>query len=531
MAVRRAHEESEAAETPLAPAAKPELFPRGEILLACALALAIRLMVLAGASKSPLLLHPQFDSRVFDAAAWDLVQGAPGSQAAAPLYTWFLATIYAMFGHDLFVPRLLQSLMDVGSIALLSATAYSVWGRGAAAFTANVAALYGPLIYFQSELSPATLCFFLVAASLFFTARAARSGSTRGVLLAGLALAFVTALAVHAGSPGATTGSAADAGFRVTQSHDRFLENLALAWNRREVPCDRDQDFFAAFNSPLFRLPWLLSFAFVGPIVLVAAWIERRRAPLLAGFLVVTTVVIAAVHVCDRTRLLLLAAGLPFMGFAVDRFLGTLAATEKRRAWRKHVPSVIGLACAAALVTTPFPGLQKVQSGAGWFAVADAYEAAGDMRGARKAYASAEENGMKSAVFYSRWGSLEQREGSGVQAEQHLLQATNLDLGYAPAHEKLGDVYFERGTFDQAGRQYAIAAGLVPARAAELYTRSGTAFEEQGDRGRAAEMFEHALRARPGYDAAEAGLERLLAPARAPDQVKMFAPLNPSSGR
>jgi len=144
-------------------------------------------------------------------------------------------------------------------------------------------------------------------------------------------------------------------------------------------------------------------------------------------------------------------------------------------------------------------------------ALARAHEAAGDLVAARDAYASAERSGMRTADLYSSWGRVEQMSGLGIQAEQHLLTAINLDPGYGAAHETLGNVYFERGSYVQAAQEYAIAAGIYPARAAELWTHAGEALEEEGNRDRAAEMFERALRALPGYAAAEAGLERMRA--------------------
>jgi tetratricopeptide (TPR) repeat protein len=268
----------------------------------------------------------------------------------------------------------------------------------------------------------------------------------------------------------------------------------------------------------MFRLPWLLSFAFVGPVALVAAWIGRRKAPLLAGFLLCATIVIAMFHVCDRTRLPILAGAIPFVGFGLDRFVSALSrAAAKARSWPgaalaevacAHGRTLIALGLAFAFVMAPFPGLRRTEPGPGWVALARAHEAAGDLVAARDAYASAERSGMRTAELYSSWGRVEQMSGLGIQAEQHLLTAINLDPGYGAAHETLGNVYFERGSYAQAAQEYAIAAGIYPARAAELWTHAGEALEELGNRERAAEMFGRALRAQPGYAAAEAGLER-----------------------
>jgi hypothetical protein len=44
-------------------------------------------------------------------------------------------------------------------------------------------------------------------------------------------------------------------------------------------------------------------------------------------------------------------------------------------------------------------------------------------------------------------------------------------------------------------------------------------------------MFRVALRVKPGYPAAAAGIDRIMNPVPPPKPVKMFAPLSPSSGR
>src|SRR4051812_41349484 len=115
-----------------------DVFPRGELTLACGLALALRLAYLVGLAHTPLFLHP-------------LVQGGPSHP-----YAWFLAAISGLTGGDPLLLRLVQALLDTGSVFLLGAAAHEIWGRRAAVFTAQAAALYGPLIFFASELSPAT---------------------------------------------------------------------------------------------------------------------------------------------------------------------------------------------------------------------------------------------------------------------------------------------------------------------------------------------------------------------------------------
>jgi len=459
------------------------------------LALILRLLYLAGAVKSPLFAHA------------------------------------ALAAHVVHVPRLIQALLDVASVFLLGAAAHVTWGRRAGVLTAEIAALYGPLIYFQAEPLPVTPGFLLIALFLYVAARAHRSGSNARRVAAGLLLAVATFLAL--GWNGAAAGAPAGAG--VADSPLRFLENLILAWNRREVPCGVDQRFLAAHNSPMFRLPLLLSFAFVGPIALVAAWMERRRVPHLGAYLALVTVAVASMGVCDRTRLPLLAAAIPLAGRGIDRLLAALARESERirsgpaaalgDLARVHARALVALGCAVLLVTAPFPGIQRTKSGEGWAALGHAYEESGDEVQALRAYAQAEQQGLRSADAYASRGTLEQRLRLGGEAEKHLLVAINLDPGNAAAHLALAEVYLDRGAFALAAQEYEVAAGLVPARAAELYVQAGEAYEEARDLDRAASRFRRALDKRPGYEPAQQGLERVQKGSPPEPPVKMFPPL------
>ena len=132
---------------------------------------------------------------------------------------------------------------------------------------------------------------------------------------------------------------------------------------------------------------------------------------------------------------------------------------------------------------------------------------------------------MRSSAFYAEWGRLEYEKRLGILAGQHLVTAVQLDPRNGAAHEWLGDVYRAREDFEAAAQEYALAAGLIPFRAAELHTRAGEAYREGNDPGRARSMFEEALRETPGYEAAQSGLDQIRHPRRPPRPVKMFEPL------
>jgi len=296
-----------------------------------------------------------------------------------------------------------------------------------------------------------------------------------------------------------------------------FVKKVALVWNRRELPNNQDQQFFAPFHSWLFRVPWLPSFALLAPIALVAAWTERRRAGLLAAFLALTTAVTAAFFVCDRFRLPLVAALIPFAAAGAVRCYEQVAALARGGSWPRavartvaaHRPTAVLLAAAAAFVLLPFPRLQATETGLSWFRLARAYQASGQDRRAAQAYGDAEKAGLATPEFYNNFGLLALRQRAPVPAEARFRRALMIDPRHGPAHANLAELYMRGEQWHFAAAEYAAAAALIPDRAAELYTNAGMLYAniERGADARA--MYEKALRARPGFAPAAAGLARL----------------------
>lgn len=461
--------------------------------------------------------------------------------------------------------------MGAGTAMLLGATASRLWGPRAGMLAAVVAALYGPLIYFDGELVSASLEVFLTAVSIYFTVRAGLDRSKRALVLAGLALSASSSvrpvalpfalvalawfvglrigarrialyagavallpllLAARSGLAGRDSISAAAPrpaasyeapalGHAPGEAATLYARNLALLWNRREIPGDQDQKFFAPLNSWLFRSPWLLGFWFLAPIALVTAFTERRTAMLLAGYLLCTTLVAAAFSVSDRFRLPLVVGIIPLAGAGIGRFAAILGKAMARgggapaaglaRVVRSHGRTLVALVLATVAVSAPFRSLQRAESGIGWFRLARAHESAGELSLAGAAYQKAELEGMGTADFYNAWGAFEMKRRVAIPAGQHFLKAVALDPNHGPAHENLAELYTDRGDWRFAAQEYAVAAELIPGRAAELYTSAGALYARIGQTDTAVEMFERALANRPGYAPAEERLTQLRA--------------------
>lgn len=186
------------------------------LLAIAVVAFAIRLLYLAGAAQSPLYLHPALDGRVNDQEAWALATGAsssasgeatallepapePAREAASskgqpyyrpPGYSHFLASVYAVAGHDLHVARVTQALVGALSVLLLGLLAAALWEPRVGVLAALLGALFGPAIYFDGELVSASLELFLALLALWLLVEGEKRRSGAWCAAAGIAIAL-----------------------------------------------------------------------------------------------------------------------------------------------------------------------------------------------------------------------------------------------------------------------------------------------------------------------------------------------------
>jgi len=113
-----------------------------------------------------------------------------GSRAfyASPLYTYFLALIFALAGPSLLVARVVQAVTGAIGLGLAMATARQLYGRNTALISGLLLALTGTVTFFevvilQSALDPA-----LMALDGWLAVRAARKGTPWAWALAGAGL-------------------------------------------------------------------------------------------------------------------------------------------------------------------------------------------------------------------------------------------------------------------------------------------------------------------------------------------------------
>ena len=181
-------------------------------ILIFAVALGVRFYYLAGIEAYPrfeLIKNRLDDQVVFDSWAKSIVAGerfdystsghefaywaaeSPGVYPQAPLYPFFVAACYRLFGVDYDRVRAIQMLLGAAACALLYALARRFVGRLPAALCGLAAAFYGPFVFYEGAFLRAGVFTFVAVAGLLLVTLAAEASPRRLVWLspaAGLAL-------------------------------------------------------------------------------------------------------------------------------------------------------------------------------------------------------------------------------------------------------------------------------------------------------------------------------------------------------
>ncbi len=138
------------------------------------LAFAVRLVYLDQVRNSPLFDTPIMDAEYHDQWAQAILAGddfTGGVFFRAPLYPYFLAAVYKIFGPNYLMARLIQFLIGSLSCVLIYLLGKSIFNRRTGIIAGVLASLYGVLICFEGELLIPVLLVFLdllVIACLFW---------------------------------------------------------------------------------------------------------------------------------------------------------------------------------------------------------------------------------------------------------------------------------------------------------------------------------------------------------------------------
>jgi tetratricopeptide (TPR) repeat protein/4-amino-4-deoxy-L-arabinose transferase-like glycosyltransferase len=187
-----------------------DLVPRPESFAAAAfatffLALILRIFHLWQIRRAPFFAVLMGDSRGYDLWAQRIAGGDwLGTDVfyQAPLYPYFLGTIYALAGRDLLIVRLAQAIVGSTSCVLLGLAARRLWSRQAGLAAGLMLALYAPAIFFDGLIQKTVLDVFFVCFTLWLMSamlggdanEAARASDSKwtwlslGLAMGGLAL-------------------------------------------------------------------------------------------------------------------------------------------------------------------------------------------------------------------------------------------------------------------------------------------------------------------------------------------------------
>ena len=174
------------------------------------LALSLRLVHAFQMSASPLFTMPAVDAATYSEQAASLAEGnwlvrGQGPFWQPPLYPYFLGVIKLVFPESFYyVSRFAQALIGSLTCALLYLVGRRLFGSGIGFIGGLIAAVYGPLIYFDARLLPAGLATFFTLVSLWLLMRAVE-WPTRSIFMAAgfaLGLASLTAAILASLIPG-----------------------------------------------------------------------------------------------------------------------------------------------------------------------------------------------------------------------------------------------------------------------------------------------------------------------------------------
>ncbi|MEO0116557.1 MAG: tetratricopeptide repeat protein [candidate division WOR-3 bacterium] len=121
-------------------------------------------------ANDPLFFHPQMDPLYHHQMAISILKGgwlAEKGFFRAPLYPYFLALIYKIFGINLLIPRIIQALIGSASCLLIYLIGKKIFSPKVGTIAGLVATLYPLLIYFDGELLLTNLLIFLTLLGFF----------------------------------------------------------------------------------------------------------------------------------------------------------------------------------------------------------------------------------------------------------------------------------------------------------------------------------------------------------------------------
>jgi tetratricopeptide (TPR) repeat protein len=124
----------------------------------------VRFIYLNQIKSSPLFDAPQLDAKYHDQWAQMILKGwdfEKGVFFRAPLYPYFLALVYEIFGHSFYMARVVQFLIGSLGCVLIYLIGKKIFNPRVGKIAGIIASVYGILIYFEGDLLLESLSAFL----------------------------------------------------------------------------------------------------------------------------------------------------------------------------------------------------------------------------------------------------------------------------------------------------------------------------------------------------------------------------------
>jgi len=154
-------------------------------------ALSIRIAYLVDIADSIYIGYPVLDSAWYHAKALDVLAGdhlAATASFRVPLYVYFLAGCYAVFGESFAAPLIIQALVGALSCGLIFLIGRRLFGRVAGAVAGFAFAFYGMAIYSDGEILPTTLFMFFMLLAVWFLIKCLAGRRCRDAVYTGVSL-------------------------------------------------------------------------------------------------------------------------------------------------------------------------------------------------------------------------------------------------------------------------------------------------------------------------------------------------------
>lgn len=144
-------------------------------LIVFLIALLVRLIYLVSSSGNPAFFDPVVDSNTY----LDLARKVASGNAAGTSLFWqpvfypvFLAAVFRFFGESIWLIKIMQAVIGACSCLLIFQAARRVFSARTALASGLMMALYGPLIFYESELLGEGWAVFWSACMIYLFARA-----------------------------------------------------------------------------------------------------------------------------------------------------------------------------------------------------------------------------------------------------------------------------------------------------------------------------------------------------------------------